>query len=162
MDGDRRRAERVPNHERARHWAATRASLDDLTAEVVLRCWQYQLSQTRLRGLTPRYAWMFDITAPGDGPWDSLAHMHIGFISSQEWVLLGYHAGDYRMVVDKLGRLHPGLRQGFIYDGKRREADVILNLSTEQIRNSIMSQIDSLATLAEHPTAPIMHRPRYA
>jgi len=91
-----------------------------------------------------------------------LAHMHIGFISSQEWVLLGYHDGDYRMVVDKLGRLHPGLRQGFIYDRKRREADVILTMSREQIRDTIMVQIDSLATLAEHPTAPITPRPRYA
>ena len=105
---------------------------------------------------------MFNITAPGGGPWDSVAHMHIGFISSHEWVLLGYRGGDYRMVVDKLGRLHPGLRQGFIYDRKRRQADVILTLSAEQICDSIMIQIDSLATLAEYPSTPITPRPRYA
>lgn len=162
MDGDRRKDDRMGIDERARCWAATRKALDGLAAEVVLRCWQYQLSQTRLRGFTPRYAWTFDITAPGEGPWDSLAHMHIGFVSSHEWVLLGYRSGDYRMVVDKHGRLHPGLRQGFIYDGKRRQADVIVTMTTEQIRDSIMIQIDSLATLAEHPTAPITPRPRYA
>ena len=162
MDGDRRSADRVGISDLARRWAGTRQSLDELAAEVVLRCWQYQLSQTRLRGLSPRYAWTFGVAAPGDGAWDSVAHRHSGFISSHEWLLLGYRAGDYRMVVDKHGRLHPGLRQGFIYDGKRRQADVILTLTTEQIRDSIMIQIDSLATLAEHPTAPITPRPRYA
>ena len=52
MDGDRRNDDRMGIDERARCWAATRKALDGLAAEVVLRCWQYQLSQTRLRGFT--------------------------------------------------------------------------------------------------------------
>jgi len=162
MGDDRRRADRGGVQERARRWAATREVIDDLAPGVVLRCWQYQLNQTRLRGLSPRYAWTFDVTAPGDGPWDSLAHMHIGFMSGQEWVLLGYHDGDYRLVVDKFGSLHPGLRQGFIYDKKRHQADVILTMSSDKIWDAIMGQIDNLTTLAEHPTTPIVARPRYA
>lgn len=160
MTIDRWRATGVDDH--ARLWANACEILDDLAPAVVLRCWQMQVASTRLRGLTPRYAWTLDITAPGEGAWDSLAHMHIGFISSSDWVLLGYEGGDYRLVVDKLGTVRPGLRQGFIYDRKRHEADVILTMSKDQMWEAILSQIDILGALEGQEIDPILPRPRYA
>lgn len=163
MDDDRLRVDRADDVviERARRWADTREVIDGLAPEVVLRCWQARLTATRLRGLTPRYAWTFDLTTPGDGPWDSLAHMHIGFLSGHDWVLLGHHDGDYRLVVDKLGPVHPGLRQGFVYDRRRHEADVILTMSKDQMWDAILNQIDILAVTEGPPTVPIRPRHRY-
>ncbi len=160
MTIDRLRAVGTVDH--AQLWANVCEMIDGLAPSVVLRCWQMQVAMTRLRGLTPRYAWTLDITAPGEGAWDSLAHMHIGFISSDEWVLLGYCDGDYRLVVDKSGTVRPGLRQGFIYDRKRREADVILTMSKDQMWDAILSQIDILGALEGQEIDPILPRPRYA
>jgi hypothetical protein len=87
--------------------------------------------------------------------------MHLGFLPNHEWVLLGYHRGDYRLVVDKCGPLHPGLRQGFIYDRKRHEADVILTLTGEQIAAAVFSQMEILMALECQSTAQILPRPRY-
>lgn len=148
-------------HERIRLWNATKKAIDAMAPNVVGRCMELQLTPVRLRGMGLRHAWTFDIMTAGSGPWDALAHMHVGFLPDREWVLLGYHRGDYRLVVDKSGPLHPGLRQGFIYDRKRHEADVILSLTGEQIWDAIQSQMDILVALECHATSPILPRPRY-
>ena len=112
--------------------------LDGLAAEVVLRCWRYQLSQTR-HAVSPLGTPGLDITAPGEGPWNPLAHMHIGFISSHEWVHWAIAAATTAWWSTS-GKAPSGASSGFIYDGKRRQADVIVTMTTEQIRDSIMIQ----------------------
>jgi hypothetical protein len=159
---EERRVENVSEAiSRLRDWNATKLSIDGIAADVVKRCKELQLTPVRLRGFPMRHAWTFDIMTAGAGPWDALAHMHLGFLPNGEWVLLGYHHGDYRLVVDKCGPLHPGLRQGFIYDRKRHEADVILTLSGEQLAEAIYSQMHILVALECQSTAQIMPRPRY-
>lgn len=148
-------------HERNRRWIATKKAIDALAGDVVDRCVELRLTPVRLRGLAIRHAWTFDLMTAGAGPWDALAHMHLGFLPDGDWVLLGYHRGDYRLVVDKSGPLHPGLRQGFIYDRKRHEADVILTLTGEQIWEAICSQMDILIALECQTTTQILPRPRY-
>jgi hypothetical protein len=146
---------------RAQDWTTTKLVITDLVSDVVRHCMELHLSTTRLRGFPIRHAWTFDIMTAGRDPWDASAHMHLGFLPSGEWVLLGYHRGDYRLVVDKSGPLHPGVRQSFIYDHKRRQADVILNMSGKQIAEAIFSQIPILVTLQTRPMAQIRPRPRY-
>jgi hypothetical protein len=159
---DQRRQDVVAEAERrVQDWNATKLAIDDLASDVVKRCMELHLAPTRLRGFPIRHAWTFDIMAAGRDPWDALAHMHLGFLPSGEWVLLGYHRGDYRLVVDKSGPLHPGLRQSFIYDHKRHQADVILNMSGEQIAEAIFSQIPIMVTLQARSMPPIRPRPRY-
>lgn len=145
----------------ARHWAAKCEAIDGIAARVVERCMDIGLPMTRLQGFGFRHAWTFDIMTHGSGPWDAQAHMHLGFLPDGGWVLLGYHHGDYRLVVDKTGPLHPGLRQEFIYDRKRREADVILTLSAEEIWDSICSQMGILAELGPEAIGEIRRRSRY-
>jgi hypothetical protein len=146
---------------REQDWNTTKLAIDDLVSDVVKNCMELHLPPIRLRGFPIRHAWTFDIMTAGRGSWDASAHMHLGFLPSNEWVLLGYRRGDYRLVVDKSGPLHPGLRQSFIYDHRRRQADVILNKSGEQIADAIFSQIPIMVTLEAQSMAQIQPRPRY-
>ena len=70
--------------------------------------------------------------------------MHIGFFPDGHWVLIGSHRQDgrhYTQIVDKSAPFHPGLRQGFVFDSKRHEADVVIKFSAEQLRQTILGQI---------------------
>jgi hypothetical protein len=158
--------EATPDHrwdeqESIRRWAETCAALDELAPRVIARSKEIELPTTRLRGYRWRSAWTFDLMTKGSGPLDALAHMHLGFLPDGTWVLLGYHRGDYRLVVDKCGPLKPGLRQEFIYDRKRREADVIVTLTADQIWELIYGQMSILAALGTKPVGRIRPRSRY-
>lgn len=149
-------------HERNRRWAATCAAIDEVVADVVRQCFDIDLPMTKLRGFKTPQAWTFDIMAPtSEHPWDVQAHMHLGFFADGDWALLGHHRGDYRLIVDKTGPLHPGLRQEFIYDRRRRQADVILTLSRDQIWDAITGQMYILAALGSSLTGGVHPRSRY-
>jgi len=133
--------------ERARHWAATRAEIDALAPEIAQRCKQRHLKKTRLDGLLARKAWTFEVWADGR-PGEGATCMHLGFYPNGKWTLLGCHDGHCTEPVDKMAPFHPGLRQGFVFDTSRHEADVVFRYSGEQIRYAIIGQMRD-ATNAE-------------
>lgn len=148
--------------ERIRRWAATRNAIDDIAPEVVRRCVDIDLPATRLRGFNAPQAWTFDVITPStEHPWDVQTHMHLGFLADGDWLLLGHGRGDYRQIVDKNGPLHPGLRQEFIYDRRRRQADVILTLTRERIFDAICGQMYILAALGAELPGGVDRRSRY-
>ncbi len=57
------------------------------------------------------------------------------------WTLLGCHDGICVTPVDKKAPSHPGLRQGFVYDKRRHEADVVFRFSRDQLRDLILQEI---------------------
>ena len=126
--------------ERERRWAATRDALDVLAPEIVECCKQLGRKATKLDGVFKRKAWIFEVRADGE-PGRGSTCMHLAFLRNGRWELLGHHHGQCKRVVDKAAPFHPGLRQGFVYDTKRHEADVVFKYTGEQIRDSILRQL---------------------
>lgn len=164
IEDDSGRAQRLlETDERNRRWAETCAGVDEIAEQVVRQCVEIDLPMTKLCGFKTPRAWTFDIMTPtSEHPWDVQAHMHLGFFADGDWALLGHHRGDYRLIVDKAGPLHPGLRQEFIYDRRRRQADVILTLSRGQIWDAISGQMYILAALGSTLTGGVHPRSRYS
>lgn len=126
--------------ERQSEWDATRAALDSLAPEIVAECRRHRRKRIRLDGPLLRYAWTFELCTehvPGYG----VTCMHLAFHANGNWTLLGCHHGRCTRTVAKAAPLHPGLRQGFVFDAHRHEADVVFKFSRQQIREAILDQI---------------------
>lgn len=126
--------------ERQREWNATRAALDSLAPEIIAECRRHRRKRIRLDGTLLKRAWTFEICTehiPGHG----ITCMHLAFHANGQWTLLGCHHGHCNYPVDKSAPLHPGLRQGFVFDAHRHEADVVFKFSRAQLREAILDQI---------------------
>jgi hypothetical protein len=140
---DIRTREAEDEAERNHLWATTCAALDELAPEIATRCKRAHMRKTRLAGISGRHAWTFQVrteTCRGEAS----TCMHLGFFPDGRWVLIGSHHQDrlhYTQIVDKWAPFHPGLRQGFVFDSKRHEADVVFKFSGEQLREMILGQI---------------------
>ena len=144
---DIRTREAEDEAERDRMWAATRAALDELAPEIVTRCKAVCMRKTRLSGISRRHAWTFQVCTERCRGAASTC-MHLGLFPDGQWVLIGSHHRDrphYTQIVDKSAPFHPGLRQGFVFDSKRHEADVVFEYSGEQLRETILGQIPAHA-----------------
>ncbi|AQT80596.1 hypothetical protein B1R94_16990 [Mycolicibacterium litorale] len=134
--------------ERQRQWDATRAALDSLGPEIVAECRRHRRKRIRLDGALFRRAWAFRLCTehiPGHG----ITCMHLAFHTDGSWTLLGAHNahhngshnGHCARPVAKTAPLHPGLRQGFVFDAHRHEADVVFKYSRRHIREALLGQI---------------------
>lgn len=123
-----------------RQWDACRESLDSLGPEVAAECRRRRRGRVRLEGLLAKPGWVFEISTE-QHPGAAVTCMHVAFHQDGAWTLLGYHNGRCARPVDKTAPLHPGLRQGFVFDAKRHEAEVVFMLSRQQLRDTIFEQI---------------------
>ncbi len=126
--------------ERQRQWDVCRDSLDVLGPEVAAECRRRRRRRVRLEGLLAKKGWVFQICTE-QFPGAAITCMHVAFHRNGTWTLLGCRNGRCTRPVDKAAPLHPGLRQGFVFDAKRREADVVYMLSRQQMRDIIFEQI---------------------
>ena len=136
-----RSREAAEEAERRLEWDITRGALDQLAAEVVAECKTRRRKKTRLAGLLRRKAWTFSVCTPHQ-PGEMATCMHVAFHPDNTWTLLGCHDGICVTPVDKKAPFHPGLRQGFVYDKHRHEADVVFRFSGDQLRELIFREMD--------------------
>lgn len=137
-----RAREAAEDAERQREWDVTRQALDSLAPEVVDECRKRKLPTSRLKGLLRHKAWTFSICSSHQ-PSEIATCMHLAFHPDSTWTLLGCHDGVCLTPVDKKAPFHPGLRQGFIYDKHRHEADVVYKFSRKQLRDLIFREMDA-------------------
>ncbi|MCE5288874.1 MAG: hypothetical protein LLG14_06480 [Nocardiaceae bacterium] len=136
-----RSREAAEDAQRQLEWDITRCALDDIAAEVVAECTARKLKKTRLKGLLRHKAWTFSIRTPRQ-PGQANTCMHLAFYPDNTWTLLGCDGDNYVTPVDKWAPFHPGLRQGFVYDKHRHEADVVFRYSPDQLRELIFSEMN--------------------
>lgn len=136
------------NAQRQLEWDIARAALDEIAPEIVTQCTTRKLKKTRLAGLLRHTAWTFSICAPHQ-PGEIATCMHLAFAADNTWTLLGCHDGICVTPVDKEAPLHPGLREGFVYDKHRHEADVVFRFSRDQLRELLLQEIAERASKSE-------------
>ena len=138
-----RSREAAEDAERQLEWDITRVALDELGPEIVEQCKKRKLKKTRLSGLLRHKAWTFSVCTPHQ-PGEMATCMHVAFHPDNTWTLLGCHDGICTTPVDKKAPFHPGLRQGFVYDKHRHEADVVFRFSRDQLRELIFREMDQV------------------
>lgn len=138
-----RSREAAEDAERQLEWDITRVALDELGPEIVEQCKKRKLKKTRLSGVLRHNAWTFSVCTPHQ-PGEMATCMHVAFHPDNTWTLLGCHDGICTTPVDKKAPFHPGLRQGFIYDKHRHEADVVVRFSRDQLRELIFREMDQV------------------
>ncbi len=138
-----RSREAAEDAERQLEWDITRVALDELGPEIVEQCKKRKLKKTRLGGLLRHKAWTFSVCTPHQ-PGETATCMHVAFHPDNTWTLLGCHDGICTTPVDKKAPFHPGLRQGFVYDKHRHEADVVFRFSRDQLRELIFREMDQV------------------
>lgn len=132
--------EAAEDAERERGWIRTRKALDELAPEVVAECTLRRVKKRRLGRLTAGRGWVFTLCAAHQ-PGEADTCMHVAFRPDGTWTLLGGRVGTRTVPVDNNAPFHPGQRQGFVYDGYRREADVLVTLSRDELRDHILGQL---------------------
>ncbi|WP_156432856.1 hypothetical protein [Mycobacterium sp. M26] len=132
--------EALEDAERDRGWTRTREALDELAPEVVAECARRHVKKTRLGRLRAASGWVFTLCAD-HRPGEPHICMHVAFHPNATWTLLGCHDGVCITPVDTNGPFHPGLRQGFVYDKYRHEADVVVSFTRDELRQRILGQL---------------------
>lgn len=138
-----RAREAAEDAQRQLQWEITREALDEIAPEIVTQCTARRLKRTRLAGLLRHKAWTFSVSAPHRRG-EVATCMHLAFRPDNTWTLLGCHDGICVIPVDKKAPFHPGLREGFVYDKHRHEADVVCKFSRDELRELIFREMDNL------------------
>ncbi|WP_163803027.1 hypothetical protein [Mycolicibacterium anyangense] len=132
--------EAAEDAQRERAWIRTREALDELAPEVVAECGRRHFAAKRLGRLTTDRGWVFRLCA-AHPPGEADTCMRVAFHPDGTWTLLGGEAGAGTRPVDKNATFHPGRRQGFVFDGYRHEAEVVVTLSRDALRDRILAQL---------------------